>query len=150
MLNVIPRRIQQLLMNGLDSSLEEGIVLYADISGFTSITESLLEQGKRGAETLSSILNRIFSRAVEHIYGYGGEVADFEGDAIIATFAAGEAGRAQRAALALKGYFDRNSLWKSDIGRWPVSARISLASGSLEWHIVGTDRLAFFVDCSAV
>lgn len=150
MLNVIPRRIQQLLMKGLDSSLEEGIVLYADISGFTSITESLLEQGKRGAETLSSILNRIFSRAVEHIYGCGGEVADFEGDAIIATFAAGDAGRAQQAALALKKYFDRNSLWKSDIGRWPVSARISLASGSLEWNIVGTDRLAFFVDGSAV
>lgn len=150
MLNVVPRRIQQLLMNGMDSSLEEGIVLYTDISGFTSITESLLEQGKRGAETLSSILNRIFSRAVEHIYGYGGEVADFEGDAIIATFSSEKADRAQQAALALKSYFNRNSFWKSDIGRWPVSARISLASGSLEWHIVGTDRLAFFVDGTAV
>ncbi|MBN2607773.1 MAG: tetratricopeptide repeat protein [Candidatus Fermentibacteraceae bacterium] len=150
MLNVVPRPVQQLLLNGMDSSLGEGIVLFADISGFTSITESLLEHGRKGADVLSRILNGIFSRAVDYTYGYGGEIADFEGDAIIAVFPSYRPEMALHAAMSLKRFFHGRPEWKTDLGRWPVSARISLASGNLEWRIIGSDRLAFYLGGTAV
>ena len=150
MLNVIPRRIQELHLRGLRSSLNEGVVLYADVSGFTSITESLLEHGKRGAESLSQLLNRIFSRAIDDIYGFEGEIPDFEGDGIIGVFPSDRPHLAYHAASSIFEYFRRTPAWRTELGEFPLSLRISLASGNLEWRIVGRDRLAFFVAGNAI
>jgi len=42
-----------------------GAVLIADVSGFTTIAESLAKQGARGAEALNGMLNDYFGRAIE-------------------------------------------------------------------------------------
>ena len=150
MFNVIPRPIQELYLNNRKSSVVEGIILYADMSGFTSITESLLEYGKNGAAVLSGILNRVFSRAINEIYGSGGIIAEFEGDAIIAVFPASSPEAAYHAATCLQRYFDKEPVWKTDIGEWPVSIKLSLSYGQVEWGIIGEQRLAYFIKGSAL
>lgn len=59
-------------------------VLFADISGFTALTERLAEEGPEGVETLTSVLNDYFGRMVNAIEAHGGDVVKFAGDALLA------------------------------------------------------------------
>src|SRR5687767_12358556 len=60
------------------------VVLFADISGFTALTETLGEKDPVGVETLARILNKYFGQLIDIIYEYGGDVVKFAGDALIA------------------------------------------------------------------
>ena len=59
-------------------------VLFADISGFTALTERLAEEGPEGVETLTAVLNDYFGRMVDAIEASGGDVVKFAGDALLA------------------------------------------------------------------
>lgn len=61
-----------------------GVVLFADMSGYTAIAEELCAQGTDGCEQLSRILNQAFALYVEHIHRAEGEIASFAGDSILA------------------------------------------------------------------
>jgi class 3 adenylate cyclase/tetratricopeptide (TPR) repeat protein len=60
--------------------------LFADISGFTSITEKLAAQGPQGVELLSRILNDYFGRLTCRIAEHGGDVVNFAGDSLLAVW----------------------------------------------------------------
>jgi class 3 adenylate cyclase len=68
----------------------EGAVLFADISGFTPLTEALATAlgRSRGAELLTLTLNRVYQALIDEIDRYGGSVIGFAGDAITCWFAA--------------------------------------------------------------
>ena len=57
-------------------------VLFADISGFTAITEQMGRSGPGGIENLSRLLNDYFGRLTELIFAHGGDVVKFAGDAV--------------------------------------------------------------------
>ena len=58
--------------------------LFADISGFTSLTEKLAARGPQGVETLSRILNEYFGRLTGQITQHGGDIVNFAGDSLLA------------------------------------------------------------------
>ncbi|MCB9540593.1 MAG: AAA family ATPase [Myxococcales bacterium] len=58
-------------------------VLWADISGFTRLTERLVADGPMGVETLTEYLNAYFDRLIGIIHAHGGDVIQFEGDAVL-------------------------------------------------------------------
>ncbi|KAI9316161.1 hypothetical protein DFJ73DRAFT_929755 [Zopfochytrium polystomum] len=63
----------------------EGIAAVVDISGFTSLTSSLLEKhGTDGAAVLRETLKNAFSKIIERIYSRSGAIVKFAGDAAIA------------------------------------------------------------------
>jgi len=64
----------------------DAVLLFADVSGFTAMSESLAGLGKEGAEELTRILNAYFSAMIDLVRGYGGQVIDFCGDAITCAF----------------------------------------------------------------
>lgn len=64
----------------------DAAVLFADISGFTAMSESLARLGKEGAEELTRVLNEYFTTMIDVVYGYGGDVIKFGGDAITCMF----------------------------------------------------------------
>ncbi|MCU1361480.1 MAG: adenylate/guanylate cyclase [Ilumatobacteraceae bacterium] len=66
----------------------EGAALFADISGFTPLTEALVTAlgPQRGAEELLIALNRIYDALVEQVDAYRGSVIAFSGDAITCWF----------------------------------------------------------------
>ena len=66
----------------------QGTTLFADISGFTALTERLAQQGPAGAETLTHLLNTYFDQLIDLITDSGGDVVKFAGDALIVTFPA--------------------------------------------------------------
>jgi predicted ATPase/class 3 adenylate cyclase len=55
---------------------------FADISGFTPLAEELASSGVRGAEELTTILNRVFEALITTAESYGGQVVKFGGDAL--------------------------------------------------------------------
>ena len=61
-------------------------VLFADISGFTRLTERLAQRGPAGAEQLTALLNAYFEQLVTHITDHGGDVVKFAGDALLAVW----------------------------------------------------------------
>jgi class 3 adenylate cyclase len=61
-----------------------GAVLFADISGFTPLTEAFAARGPAGAEALTRILNDYFGRMCEIVFDHGGDVLKFAGDALMA------------------------------------------------------------------
>src|ERR671919_94527 len=64
----------------------QAAILFADISGFTLLTERLAEKGPTGVETLAHILNEYFGQLIDIIHDYGGDVVKFAGDAVIAVW----------------------------------------------------------------
>ena len=70
-------------------TLSTGAALFADISGFTALTEELGRTlgARRGAEELSALLNRVFGSVTAAIDNQGGSIISFGGDSVIAWFA---------------------------------------------------------------
>ncbi len=134
---------------GSSSLLCRACVLFADISGFTSITEALMSRGREGADALSSLLEEVLSAAIDEVEGAGGCVAAFEGDSILAAFPGGSAAEAEAAAAALRDYFDGRTV-TTGLGEWRVSARLGLALGEMEWRVVGGEGLIYIVRGPAV
>ncbi len=65
-----------------------GTALFADISGFTPLTEKLTNElgPRRGVEELSSRLNQVYDALISALERYGGSVIGFAGDAITCWF----------------------------------------------------------------
>ncbi|GMI31478.1 hypothetical protein TeGR_g9763, partial [Tetraparma gracilis] len=61
-------------------------LLFADISGYTALAQSLGAAGAEGTEALSSALDQFFGIAISSIYHFGGDVVKFCGDAILCVF----------------------------------------------------------------
>jgi len=61
-------------------------ILFADISGFTSLTEYLAERGPAGVEAIARVLNEYFGQLIDIVHAYGGDVVKFAGDAVIAVW----------------------------------------------------------------
>ncbi|MGZ4778371.1 MAG: AAA family ATPase [Thermoanaerobaculia bacterium] len=59
-------------------------VLFADISGFTSLSERLAARGGEGVEQLTQVLNAYFGRLISAVTDHGGDVVKFAGDALLA------------------------------------------------------------------
>ena len=64
----------------------QAAILFADISGFTLLTERMAEKGPTGVETLARVLNEYFGQLIDIIHDYGGDVVKFAGDAVIAVW----------------------------------------------------------------
>src|SRR5688572_22364305 len=71
-----------------DESRHSVVLLFADISGFTALTERLAVQGAEGAERLTTLLNTYFGQLIALITDCGGDILKFAGDAIIAVWPA--------------------------------------------------------------
>ena len=85
----VPKLIQKRVAENpapIESPVSEqthAVVLFADISGFTRLTEKLAEAGPAGAEQIANILNEYFGKLIDIVLVYGGDIVKFAGDAVI-------------------------------------------------------------------
>src|SRR5512146_1967619 len=88
----VPRLIQNRVAadpSPIESPVAEefqAAVLFADISGFTLLTERMAQMGPTGVEILAHILNEYFGQLIDIIHSFGGDVVKFAGDAVIAVW----------------------------------------------------------------
>ncbi|HSL28725.1 MAG TPA: tetratricopeptide repeat protein, partial [Anaerolineales bacterium] len=106
----IPTDRRYALARGMDlPDSASGAALFADISGFTPLTEALVRAlgPQRGAEELTGWLNKIYDALIAEIESYRGSVIGFSGDAMTCWFDDRDPGdsaalRATAAALAIQ------------------------------------------------
>src|SRR3954454_21513011 len=81
----------------------EGTVVFADISGFTALSEKLAKLGQIGAEEMSRAITSCFSDLLTVSYDEGGVLTTFGGDALLILFAGDDpAVRAVRPAHGMR------------------------------------------------
>lgn len=120
-------------------------VLFCDLVGFTSLTESL------GPNGIVEVLNDWFSRMTEILERRGGAVIQFQGDAILATFNVpvadpDHARQAVRSALEMRAATRRLAA-----GGRTLECRIGIATGAVTAAAVGASgRLSYTVYGDAV
>ena len=61
-------------------------VLFADLSGFTAMSERLAALGREGAETLTGVVNDYFTAMSDIAAHHGGDLILFGGDALLLLF----------------------------------------------------------------
>jgi predicted ATPase/class 3 adenylate cyclase len=133
-----------------------GAALFADISGFTPLTEALLKEygPKRGAEELTRQLNLIYDALVTEVHRYGGSVMAFSGDAITCWFddkvstrvgTALETGlQATACGLSMQQTMDQFADIESPSGaRTSLAMKVAVATGSVRRFQVGDPRVQY-------
>ena len=68
----------------------EATLLFADVSGYTALTERLAVLGRAGAEAVTAAVNRCFELLVACVIDEGGDVLRFGGDALLVAFEGGD------------------------------------------------------------
>ena len=69
----------------------EGTLLFADISGFTKLTETLRDKGgKEGAEEVARVINKYLDDMLGILFKHNGRLVKFGGDAMLCLFTGSE------------------------------------------------------------
>jgi len=114
-------------------------MLFADISGFTTLTQALMEHGVEGAEIMAGLINRVFTPAIEAIEQMGGFISGFAGDAFSAIFQ-NQAIAALVAAERIQRQFEERGLQHTKFGEFPLSIHIGVSYGSVEWRVIPSSQ----------
>src|SRR4026207_673401 len=102
----VPRLLIDWLGSGDTTRVREvpGTRAFADISGFTKMTERLARKGKVGAEEMNDLLDDVFTELLEIAYRDGAGLIKWGGDAVLLPFEGRDhAARARRAAQGGRG-----------------------------------------------
>lgn len=150
--NLIPHFIDEQFRQGCLGGAFPAAALFVDISGFTPLTETLMQHRKDGAEVLTDVLNRVFRPLVAEVYAQGGFIATFAGDAFTALFPLSTAGgegesqaRALQTAFFVQDFFARHGRFETRYGSFEMGVKVGLAAGPVEWGILGAaGRHAYF------
>ena len=81
-----------------------GSALFADVSGFTPLTEALVNElgPQRGAEELTGYLNEVYDALIDELHRWGGSAIAFAGDAVTCWFDGDDGQRSAACALAMQ------------------------------------------------
>jgi class 3 adenylate cyclase/tetratricopeptide (TPR) repeat protein len=128
-------------------------VLFADVSGFTPLTEALGQKGSEGPEELTRLLNRYFSWMIAFVEAQGGEIVKFGGDALTVVFPAKEeplgvaARRARQAAEAMQSSMEEFGIMESSVGLVTLKMKIGIGAGEILSAWVGgvDNRWEYFI-----
>jgi class 3 adenylate cyclase/tetratricopeptide (TPR) repeat protein len=128
-------------------------VLFADISGFTALTERLAGTGPSGVEELTELLNGCFGDLVQLVADHGGDVVKFAGDALLGLWPADEDLPALTAQAASCGLTMQRILHASELAAGTrLSIRIGIGAGQVSAAHLGGElgRWEFVVGGPAV
>ena len=117
-----------------------GTMLFADISGFTALTENMARElgPQRGAEELSGLLNQIYNALIAQIHRQRGSVISFSGDGMMCWFAGENADRAVQAAIGIQECmteFSQVPVTENDLVG--LSVKVALSSGEVRRFVAG-------------
>lgn len=125
----------------------QAAVLYVDMVNSTALAELLAAQGPAGIERLDRALNTVFGLLVDTAYAYGGDVANFSGDAIACLWPVmGEAEpaalhlAAQRACAAALAMHEGMTHLPETLAGVPLAVRIGVGCGPIEACFFGSAK----------
>jgi class 3 adenylate cyclase/tetratricopeptide (TPR) repeat protein len=124
-----------------------GSALFADLSGFTPLSEALARTfgARRGAEETSATLDRVYGALIEQVDRFRGSVIGFSGDAITCWFDADDTGRAVACGLAMRDAIAGfEAIANGDQPPISLGVKVAVASGPVRMFRVGDPAIGYF------
>ena len=119
----------------------EGTMVFADISGFTALSERLATKGRIGAEELVETLSRVFGAMLDTAADRGGQLLKFGGDALLFLFHGEDHARqAASTAVEMRAELRRASDIVTSVGRLSLSISIGVHTGWFDLFLVGSSH----------
>jgi adenylate cyclase len=123
---------------GIETGRREVTLLFSDIRGFTTLSES------RSPEQVIELLNRYFSLQVDVVFGHGGSLDKFIGDCIMAMWGAplDDPEHARRAVACALDMADTLQAFKRELGAEHIDfdVGIGLHSGPAVVGLMGSQK----------
>ncbi len=140
-LSYTPRHLAEKILasrTALEGERKQVTVLFADVSGFTSISEQL------DPEDVHQLMNRAFVLMLEEVHRYEGTVNQFLGDGLMALFGApiaheDHAQRAVHAALGMQRVLQGYAAELLDMRGIAFHVRLGLNTGLVVVGSIGND-----------
>ncbi len=114
--------------------------MFADLSGFSTMTDALATRGAHGAEVLAGLMRVVFEPLVDAVYEQGGFVIGYAGDAFNAVFpieqdAAETMRRCLAAAWQMQARAKARALVATPYGEFQIRIKVGIGFGSTTWQI---------------
>lgn len=117
-----------------------GSTLFADISGFTPLTEAVVSRygPRRGGEELTNHLNTVYDALIREVDGYDGSVIGFAGDAITTWFRDDDGTKALACAFRMQSTMTAfQSITLPDGAVYSLGMKVAVAAGRVRRFVVG-------------
>jgi class 3 adenylate cyclase/predicted ATPase len=155
---VVPEIIVENYRAGRYQGDFQAVGMFLDLTGFSNMTDALMQHGEHGAEVLASLMHVVFDPLVETIFNYGGKIVSFAGDGIMALFPVEHnpkeiAIRALASAWIIQRGLLENPMRQTVYGNFLFSVKIGIAVGEVSWGILRShdqNRATYFFRGSAV
>lgn len=121
-----------------------GAALFADISGFTPLTEALRNElgPQRGSEELTANIGRVFHEVIGELDAFGGDVIYFSGDAITCWIDGDDGTFACAAAIAMQEAIERSGEITTPGGTHVrLAMKVAIAVGAARRFLVGDPQI---------
>lgn len=124
----------------------DGSLVFADISGFTALSERLARKGRVGAEELTATLNDCFAQLLAVAYDAGGSLLKFGGDALLLLFDGPlNPQRACASALRMRETMRHVGRVPTSVGSVRLRMSVGVHSGALHLFRVGSSHRELLV-----
>ncbi len=135
-MRLVQRQLTYPVPGEVTGTFWRGSLLFADLSGFTALSEQLSTIGRQGAEEVSGIVNHLFDALVEEVARHQGMLLKFGGDALTAFFdeemlQSQHAAAASSAALAMQRRMATFANLRTRAGTFKLRLRVGVHSGRL-------------------
>lgn len=115
-----------------------GTLVFADVSGFTRLTERLASQGKAGAEEITELLDLVLGALLDASTERGGWLVKWGGDALLLMFDGdGHAARACAAATRMRAVIARVGRLDTSVGHIRLKISVAVNSGEVDYILAG-------------
>lgn len=148
----------------LDGRFISGTLLFADISGFTAMSEKLSRIGRAGAEEVTAVVNEYFDMMLDILRSHQGQLIRFGGDALLGLFPepaaeeesspiaglfataapTGSATLAAQAAQAMQQAMDQFAHTETSQGVFPLQMSVGLHTGRFFLAQLGDPQQMFY------
>ena len=117
----------------------DGTLCFADISGFTALSEKLSRRGRIGGEELVETLSRVFGGMLDAARERDGMLLKFGGDALLFLFKGPDhAVRAASTAVEMRQALRKAREIPTSVGPLNLSMSVGLHSGRIHFFLVGS------------
>jgi len=127
-------------------SKTNGAALFADVSGFTPLTEALTNVygAQRGAEEITRHLNRVYDALIVPIERYGGNIIGFSGDAMTCWFDKDDGRKALASAYEIQSAMtDFANIKVSSEQTVKLSVKVAVSVGSVRRYMIGDPTIRY-------
>lgn len=139
--NIIPEFIIENYQAGRFRGSFRAACMFLDVSGFSAMTDELMQHGQHGAEVLAEMMRTVFDPIVDAVFGRGGMIVGYAGDSITALYPAepddtSAARLALAAAYSIQQGLKSKPIYETPYGNFQISAKIGVSIGLVSWGIL--------------